>query len=216
MVSKTLQYRFNQILSNPEYRDKHAIESGSLAMTYGELDRASDRIARWIKDQGVEDQTFIGVLTHDRFHFITVAIGILKARCVFVPLDPEHPGDRLATMIRSTHIKIVVADDNNRDRMTDPTPGNMDASLAGVKFVITEECLAPKNSSSTPLNTADIPYSPEDKIYIYFTSGTTGEPSAMIGKNKSLLHFINWEIETFGIDNDFRISQLPARGSMLF
>ncbi|MCP5050571.1 MAG: amino acid adenylation domain-containing protein, partial [bacterium] len=52
----------------------------------------------------------------------------------------------------------------------------------------------------------------EDKIYIYFTSGSSGTPKAILGKNKSLLHFIDWEIETFGIDETFRISQLSAPG----
>lgn len=51
---------------------------------------------------------------------------------------------------------------------------------------------------------------PEDPIYIYFTSGSTGQPKAVLGMNKSLVHFINWEIETLGIDHPWRVSQLTS------
>ncbi|MCP5047459.1 MAG: non-ribosomal peptide synthetase, partial [bacterium] len=50
------------------------------------------------------------------------------------------------------------------------------------------------------------------KIYIYFTSGSTGKPKAIIGKNISLLHFIQWEIDTLAIDETFNVSQLIAPG----
>ncbi|MCP5049430.1 MAG: AMP-binding protein, partial [bacterium] len=55
-------------------------------------------------------------------------------------------------------------------------------------------------------------YQGEDKIYIYFTSGSTGKPKAIIGKNISLLHFIQWEIDTLAIDETFNVSQLIAPG----
>jgi fengycin family lipopeptide synthetase D len=54
-------------------------------------------------------------------------------------------------------------------------------------------------------------YKPEDKINIYFTSGTTGQPKAVIGKNESLVHFITWEVREFNIDETKRVSQLTSQ-----
>jgi amino acid adenylation domain-containing protein len=55
-----------------------------------------------------------------------------------------------------------------------------------------------------------VEYHPEDAIYIYFTSGSTGRPKAVLGMNKSLAHFINWEIETLKIDTPWRVSQFTS------
>ena len=53
-------------------------------------------------------------------------------------------------------------------------------------------------------------YCQEDDIYIYFTSGTTGVPRAILGRNRSLLHFIHWEIRTFAVDKTWRFTQLTT------
>ena len=51
---------------------------------------------------------------------------------------------------------------------------------------------------------------PDDTIYIYFTSGTTGTPRAMEGINRSLAHFIDWEVNRFDVDETSRFSQLTT------
>ncbi|HYE55000.1 MAG TPA: condensation domain-containing protein [Chitinophagaceae bacterium] len=47
----------------------------------------------------------------------------------------------------------------------------------------------------------------DDGLYIYFTSGSTGDPKGIVGRNESLLQFIQWELANFGIVNDCRVSQ---------
>src|SRR5262249_37665513 len=49
---------------------------------------------------------------------------------------------------------------------------------------------------------------PDDGCYVFFTSGTTGEGKAILGRHKSLYHFINWEINEFQLDVTCRVSQL--------
>lgn len=55
-------------------------------------------------------------------------------------------------------------------------------------------------------------YDPYDPIYVYFTSGSTGVPRAILGKNESLRHFIDWETGAFGVDAGFRVSQFAGPG----
>ncbi len=68
-----------------------------------------------------------------------------------------------------------------------------------------------KSAPWPPEASRDIDYQPEDKINIYFTSGTTGQPKAVLGKNESLTHFISWEIKSFNIDETKRVSQLTSQ-----
>ncbi|MFC2145723.1 amino acid adenylation domain-containing protein, partial [Acidobacteriota bacterium] len=172
-----------------------AIEYGHQILTYEELSRRSANVTHWIINKGIPRQTFIGILLEDRVDFIAVMMGILNAGCIFVPFNPSYPRSRLESMIATTSIKLIVTDS--------------DINLGQpVEFALIHHLV----SSAEP-RADKIPavlYSPEDSIYIYFTSGTTGIPRAMKGKNRSLLHFIDWEIKTFDISERFRFSQFTT------
>ncbi len=208
MNSCSLQDRLNQSFENSKLRDKPAIDLGNKIITYEELDHRTNQIAHWIIDSGIKEETFIGALFENRSDFIFALIGILKARCVFVPLTPEHPIDRLKMMITSADIKWILSDVKCISMFSED---NAEEFIVDTAFILMNELIANKSTSSLP-NSFQITYSPKDKIYIYFTSGTTGIPKAIIGKNSSVLHFIDWEIETFGIDETFRVSQFINPG----
>ncbi|HAK42179.1 MAG TPA: hypothetical protein DCM59_05020, partial [Clostridium sp.] len=55
-------------------------------------------------------------------------------------------------------------------------------------------------------------YYDNEYCYIYFTSGSTGIPKAVLGRHNSLVHFIDWEIKQFSINDKFRVSQLIYPG----
>jgi amino acid adenylation domain-containing protein len=207
MKNSTLQDYLNQ--SFCKFRDNLAIEYGNKGITYGALDKRTQRIANGLINRGIKKETFIGILIENRLEFICAMIGILKIGGVFVPLDCSHPKDRVKRMIRSIALKYVICDSFDSRQFTS-NDTNTTSDLP-VKFIPIEELTAEGNSSSF-IDNPGIHYSPRDKIYTYFTSGTTGIPKAIIGKNKSLFHFINWEIETFNINESFRISQFTTPG----
>ncbi|MCP5052505.1 MAG: amino acid adenylation domain-containing protein, partial [bacterium] len=174
-----------------------AIEFGRRTVTYDELDRESDRVAQRIVDEGIPPQTLIGILLEDRISVIITLIGILKAHCIFVPLDSAYPQSRLESMTVTAGISFMITDSRN-------------VSLEGpVTRILSLETIASKGK---PIKS--IPYERsignDDAAYVYFTSGSTGTPRAMLGREQSLLHFVRWEINTFNIDENARISQLTT------
>ena len=66
------------------------------------------------------------------------------------------------------------------------------------------------NTTDEDSDIQDVVYYGDDKIYIYFTSGTTGVPKAILGKNESLLQFLLWEIKEFLLDESLKASQLTS------
>ncbi|MGE5339998.1 MAG: amino acid adenylation domain-containing protein, partial [Candidatus Omnitrophota bacterium] len=194
-----------------QFNSHIALEYGTEQKTYLDLQRQSNYIGNWIVHQGIPKETFIGIYTPNRTRLIESIIGILYAGCVFVPLDPAHPDSRLETMIEKAEIKWVLCD----SPQTHPLCQSPFLQNLGVTFISFDAIFDPSASGSDPrwfLEPPPVTYTPEDKIYIYFTSGTTGTPKAIIGKNKSLFHFIEWEIETFSIPQGFRISQWTTPG----
>ena len=204
-LTKPLQQQLQQGFN--KFSRKTAIEYGNQIITYRELDRVSGYIANWLIHKGIPSETFIGILLENRVEFISVMLGVLKTRCVFVPLDSSYPPDRLAAMIKSTGMRFIITDREkaNSRQLT----GDEDIELIPFDQVISPD-KPTGNRVQKFERQPDLAYSPEDIIYICFTSGTTGTPRAMMGKNQSLLHFIHWEIETFGITASSRISQLTT------
>jgi len=207
-----LQHKLNESFAN--FSGNAALECGNRVVTYDELEKRANGMAKGIIGKGAPKEAFIGVLTDDPIDLITAIIGIVTAGGVFVPLDTRYPQKRLETMIDTTDIKWIIGDRTGYQKIS--------ASEAREKktfeFIFIEDLCdsANENIAAGCCGKPEVNYSPEDKIYIYFTSGTTGIPKGILGKNEGLTQFINWEIDTFCIDDTFRFSQFTNPGFDVF
>jgi amino acid adenylation domain-containing protein len=189
------------------YKDNTAVEYGSQKYTYFQLENRAASVSHWIRENNIDKGSFIGILTENKMDIITAVIGILNTGCVFVPLDTTLPAKRIEKMILTSHIRVIFIDNINRKTLLHHCP----VTLEKVKHIILDDSFyqqyAPAASESHKVQ-----YNGEDWIYIYFTSGSTGTPKALLGRNKSLLQFIQWEITNFHFDSSYRVSQLVPVG----
>jgi len=163
--------------------DKIAITAPGGSVTYRELLRRSDKITAFLLEKFPSAQRMIGILLSDKTDFIAVMIGVLNARCVFVPLDGSLPAGRMT------------------DMLSDP----------GLDFIIGSEAVEAIFASQPDDLRINYPeYADDDSIYVYFTSGSTGRPKGIVGRNKSLQQFVEWEIGAFAIAADTRFSQFVS------
>ena len=183
-----------------EYPGNIALECGRRHVTYNELRRRSAHIAGWILSSGIEKGTYAGICIADRIDFITALLGILKAGCVFVPLDQDLPANRIKKMLRLTGTGIVFSDGGKE---------------MPVRTVLPREIMD-QPEARPGFNEPLVTYGGEDIVYVEFKSGPSGVLTAAAGKNKSLVHLVDWEIDAFGIDESFRLSQTAPPGSGQF
>ncbi|WP_340203722.1 amino acid adenylation domain-containing protein [Ascidiimonas sp. W6] len=172
--------------------DNIAIVKEDQSVTYSALHNSAQKVTAYLLQNNIKSGTYIGLVIEDRINFITAMIGVMNAGCIFVPIDKTLPEQRLKAIVNELELAYVIGDDAN------------EINPFGVKniFEISEILkLALSNSVNYPEFTG------EDSLYVYFTSGSTGKPKGVIGKNKSLLQFINWEKDTFNIDTSYRFSQ---------
>src|SRR6202008_3945523 len=80
----------------------------------------------------------------------------------------------------------------------------LDAELAPVHLPGLAFCLAGDHARTPP----DVRVAADAPCYIYFTSGSTGVPKAILGRTGGLAHFIQWEIAEFAMGRGTRGSQL--------
>jgi len=191
-----------------EYDEYGELEVDRLTrLTYSDLAQKAAYISSWIAGNNIKKGSFIGIYIDNKIDIISTIIGILNRGCVFVPLDTSLPVSRIANMIRQVDIRIILTDDEHK------------MTLAGIKgenhhikdiFAIDDSFYQSYEFANTQI--PGITYDLKDKIYVYFTSGSTSTPNAIIGKNESLVQFLEWEKDTFSVDETYRMSQLAAVG----
>lgn len=187
---------------------RKAIEYNGRTISYEDLERLSQSTLHWIKQRNLPPETFIALSIDDRVELIAAIIGILNAGCVFVPLDQALPPARLRAMMASTHTRYLMVDEVGMQSFgSEKIPGGLE-----IIQIDLPQFHGYSNENETTAGQEPVEYGGEDRIYVYFTSGSTGTPKGIVGKNRGLAHFIQWEIETFGISPEFRVSQFITPG----
>jgi amino acid adenylation domain-containing protein len=175
------------------FEQRIAIEENNKKTSYSELLEKSVKVSRFFLDHGFSPQSRIGICTSDITDLVVITVGVIQARCVFVPLDISLPKKRFSRILEQANLDAII------------TVGvDYDGKLGSIETIELADIL--KNQAKTDL--IEYPnYQEDDDLYIYFTSGSTGEPKGIIGKNSSLWHFLQWELETFEIEQGQRFSQ---------
>nr|BFF38243.1 hypothetical protein BACY1_00480 [Tenacibaculum mesophilum] len=173
------------------YDDKEAIISSEV-ITYSKLLKNAMQIAAYIQKQNIDELSFIGAKLEDRKDMITTSIAIFLSRNVFVPLDANAPIERNENICKLAGLSLLITSKKEE--------------LEGTHQVTVDEILA----SETIAEFKQPEWNKDDNLYLYFTSGSTGNPKGILGKNESLLQFINWQIKEFELSQDKRYSQLVS------
>ena len=88
--------------------DAVAVACEDRALSYRQLDEASNRVARRLLELGAGPDKPIGVHVERSIELVVAALGVLKAGAAYVPLDPDYPADRIALMIEDARLDVVV------------------------------------------------------------------------------------------------------------
>ncbi len=195
---ETIQMYMASIMK--QYPKQIAVECEGESISYQELHDVTDKIACGIKAAGYNRQAHVGVYMKNKVNTIYAMLGIMKAGCVFVPLDEEYATNQILHMVDTADVQLVLYDEPK----------------AGIKSLVEDKAATQsledmlKKEYGLESSIGEELYLTEDELYIYFTSGTTGNPNAVVGVNKSLLHFILWEIKELQIGVGTRVSQFTS------
>ncbi|HYO14086.1 MAG TPA: amino acid adenylation domain-containing protein [Thermoanaerobaculia bacterium] len=196
MVFESIQELF--CTSVDRFGPRIAVERPGGGVTYDELEARSNRLAAFLLARGTAPGTRVAILAADVAEVVATLIGVLKARCVFVPFDPGTPDKRLAAMLAEVRPAWILADR--------PGATRLQSLVAGLETRIVPVTDVPAGETGRVLVRPE----PDDPCYVVFTSGSTGTPKGIVGRLKGIDHFIRWEIETFAVPEGVRVSQLAS------
>jgi amino acid adenylation domain-containing protein len=131
---------------------------------------------------------------------VTALLGILKAGCAYVPVDPAYPADRVDYMLRDSGARALLTV----------------AALEGVtqKLAIPRLRLDADEALISRQDDAPLPRvaGPADLAYVIYTSGSTGRPKGVAIEHRSLMNLVTWHCRTYGIGPADRASQFAGVG----
>jgi len=179
-----------------EAGDRTAVSTADRQVTYAELEAGSNRLANFLIASGMPRDARLGIVTDDVALAIEAVLAALKAGAIFVPLDPRTPERRLRALVTEVGIDWFVADARHA--------GLVENVAAGARVV------DPSNVQMADSSRPAVDRQPDDPCYIYFTSGSTGQPKGILGRLKAIDHFVRWEIGSFSIGAGDRVSQLTT------
>ncbi|KAF1073183.1 amino acid adenylation domain-containing protein [Variovorax sp.] len=163
-----------QVRSNPE---AGALVCGAESLTYAQLNERANRLAHRLIASGAGPETQVGIVMERNAGMVASVLAVLKSGAAYVPLDPEHPQDRLAYMASDSGLSLLLTQDSLRARIA------ADAAFR----VLSVDAL---DLSNEPVHDPDVPLHAEHLAYVIYTSGSTGKPKGVMVRHEALSHFI--------------------------
>jgi amino acid adenylation domain-containing protein len=158
------------------------------SLTYAELDRRANQLARYLKRRGAGADVRVGISLDRSLDMIVAAIAVMKSGAAYVPLDPLYPRDRIAFMASDARLPILLTQESLAAELRELAPEQirLDADWA----TIAEE---------SDLRLDDVA-SPETPAYVIYTSGSTGKPKGVCIPHRALVSFLTTMQITPGFD----------------
>ena len=171
--------------------DRVAIRSGDRALTYGELDRRSDRLAVRLEQLGIGPEVAVAVCLERSPELVETILAVLKAGGAWVPLDPAQPPVRLRRIVERSGAALVIS----RERLR----GRLPATGAGFLALDSAE---PGLADGAP---AACGVGGDHLAYQLFTSGSTGEPKGVLVTHRAIANRVLWFLDELGLEPGERV-----------
>ncbi|AZC24460.1 non-ribosomal peptide synthetase [Pseudomonas sessilinigenes] len=182
-----------------QHPERVALSSVTSDLSYGALDQWSDSLAVELRDRLGPASGTVVILSSEPAQVIAALIATMKETLVFVPLDPQTQPARLYTAIDNADPLAIMCD----------AAGAALIQQLGIHESVALIDIGVPRSADTPRQDT-LEEDPEGPCYIYFTSGSTGEPKGILGRLKSIAHFARWEARAFDLDASVRCTQFTT------
>src|SRR3989441_12692471 len=166
--------------------DTIAALHGSRQLTYGELNARANRVARALLARGLAREGVVGVVTERNLDWMAAVLAIFKAGGAYLPIEPHFPADRIARTLSRADCRLVLT-----ERGSTATLDQALASLSGVATLYIDTAYEEGHLQGD----LGIDVAPGQLAYIYFTSGSTGEPKGAMCEHAGLLNHLFAKID---------------------
>ena len=165
--------------------DQLAVVCDHQMLTYGELNRHANQLARHLRRLGVGPEVLVGLFIKRSPEMLVGLLGILKAGGAYVPMDPSYPKERLGYILEDSKARILLTEESLVDKLPNFGGRSIRLDSDGAKIACESE-----ENLLTPLK-------PDNLAYVLFTSGSTGRPKGVALEQRAAVNFVRWAMQVF-------------------
>nr|6P1J_A Chain A, Txo2 [Eleftheria terrae]6P1J_B Chain B, Txo2 [Eleftheria terrae] len=172
-------------------------------LSYRELDRQANRLARQLKALGVGPDERVAVCTERCLEMVVALLAVLKAGGAYVPLDPGYPAERLEYMLADSAPKVLL---RQSGQTLEPGAGVAVLALDG-------EASQPWQAQPAQrLSRDDSGVQPHHLAYVIYTSGSTGRPKGVMVEHAGVVNRLLWMQRAYGLQPQEAVLQKTPFG----
>lgn len=190
-IEQSIPSRFEAQVS--KYTQSIAVKTQTEKLTYEDLNKTANILAKSILSIRGEKQEVIVILLEKSASFITTFFGILKTGKIFVPLDSSFPLDRLTYILDDSQAVLIVTNNQNLTLASK-------LAVNGCQIFNIDE-IDHNISAENPT----IEIAPDTPAYIIYTSGSTGKPKGVVQNHRNALHYCMNDTNTLLISPEDRV-----------
>ncbi|MFE7046528.1 condensation domain-containing protein, partial [Streptomyces atratus] len=161
--------------------DAVAVIAGGQEITYAELDARANRLAHQLIARGIGAESVVGLCLDRDAELIVAVLAAWKAGAGYLPIDPEHPADRIAYMLADSGAALALT--------TEELLGGLPTGQVPVVAVDGPELRAEPASAST--ESPEVTVNSADLAYVIYTSGSTGRPKGVAVGHGALANLVS-------------------------
>ncbi len=168
-----------------------AVEYENVTLTYAELDRRANQLARYLRNRGAEVEGRVAVCLKRSFELPVALLAVLKAGAACVPLDPNYPEERLELMLRDAAPAVLLADESSLKKFSSAKFASSSLEIVGLPQEWAQVSQEDDKRIACEVRPADV-------AYLIYTSGSTGTPKGVLLTHGGLVNHGAAAVKLFG------------------
>ncbi len=197
------ELRFHQLFEAAvaDHPDRIAAQHLDERWTYAELNARANRIGHALIDAGVGRETVVAVVTERNLDWMASVLAVFKVGGVYLPIEPHFPAGRIEKTLTRAGCTIALTEHGSTGSLDEALD-----SIGGVTRLLLDD-LTGRGDTSDPGIDVDV----DQLAYIYFTSGSTGEPKGAMCEHAGMLNHLYAKIDDFEIRDGEVVAQIAPQ-----
>ncbi|WP_328609413.1 amino acid adenylation domain-containing protein [Amycolatopsis sp. NBC_00345] len=168
--------------------DAVALLAGDERLTYRQLDDRADAVAAGLGALDIAPGSRIGVCLERDADLVVTLLGVLKAGCAYVPMDPRYPAQRLSFTAQNAGMPVIITSAPEFP----PVPGIRLLAPAALTELGAGQAMAEPRPSAGD----------DEPAYVIYTSGSTGTPKGVVVPHRNVLALLQATAGDFALGPD--------------
>jgi amino acid adenylation domain-containing protein/non-ribosomal peptide synthase protein (TIGR01720 family) len=198
---------FDQLFEEQVERasDRIAVVFRDQQVSYGELNKQANRLARSLAEQCAGPNIVVALLMERGVNLLTAMLAVFKAGGAYLPLEPAHPAQRIAQTLEQSKTSLAICE-GRFEAVLSEALASPSANSGTVVLTIEDLLRQEQDENNLPSHAVA-----DNLAYVIYTSGSTGLPKGVMIERKGMLNHIQVKISDLGLTGADAVAQTASQ-----